>query len=101
MAGGTPGQRGVMGRGQGQQGTQEEAAGPGPAAAGTTRGRQEPAWLQDEEDELWPEFAPCSPPGEVTSPTSLSPIPPVSPTSPASPTSPTAGTTEGPGGGER
>uniref|UniRef100_A0A8B9TFU4 Calponin-homology (CH) domain-containing protein n=2 Tax=Anas TaxID=8835 RepID=A0A8B9TFU4_ANAPL len=26
--------------------------------------RQEPTWLQDEEDELWPEFPPCSPSAE-------------------------------------
>ncbi|XP_035167571.1 smoothelin-like protein 1, partial [Oxyura jamaicensis] len=76
-----------------------------PAAAGGPQGRQEPTWLQDEEDELWPEFPPCSPTTEgATSPTSpLSPTSPVSPTSPlspVSPTSPTAGA-EGSGGSER
>ncbi|XP_071895216.1 smoothelin-like protein 1 isoform X2 [Anas platyrhynchos] len=76
-----------------------------PAAAGGPRGRQEPTWLQDEEDELWPEFPPCSPSAEgAASPTSpLSPTSPVSPTSPlspVSPTSPTAGA-EGSGGSER
>ncbi|KAI6068278.1 Smoothelin-like protein 1 isoform X1 [Aix galericulata] len=62
--------------------------------------RQEPTWLQDEEDELWPEFPPCSPSTEgAASPTSpLSPTSPVSPTSPlspVSPTSPTGGTPSG------
>ncbi|KAM9278481.1 smoothelin-like protein 1 [Morus bassanus] len=96
---------GAKGAGGGAAEGPQVAAGPGPAAAGGTRGRQEPAWLQDEEDELWPEFPPCSSPGGATSPTSplspTSPVSPTSPTSPASPTSPTAGTTEGLGGSER
>ncbi|XP_050566775.1 smoothelin-like protein 1 [Cygnus atratus] len=79
-----------------------------PVAAGGPRGRQEPTWLQDEEDELWPEFPPCSPTTEgATSPTSplspsspVSPMSPTSPLSPVSPTSPTAGA-EGSGGSER
>ncbi|XP_064309273.1 smoothelin-like protein 1 [Phalacrocorax carbo] len=80
----------------------QAAAGPGPAAAGSTLRRQEPAWLQDEEDELWPEFPPCSSPGGATSPTSpLSPTSPVSPMSPESPTSSTADTTEGSEGSKR
>ncbi|XP_021258196.1 smoothelin-like protein 1 isoform X3 [Numida meleagris] len=91
---------------------QEEAEpGPRPVAAGNTQGQQEPTWLQDEDDELWPEFPPCSPTEGATSPTTpLSPTSPVSPTfpmsptppsSPVSPTSPTAGGTEGSGGSER
>ncbi|XP_015719139.1 smoothelin-like protein 1 isoform X2 [Coturnix japonica] len=93
---------------------QEDAElGPRPVAAGSSQGRQEPTWLQDEDDELWPEFPPCSPTEEATSPTSpttpLSPTSPVSPTfpmsptspsSPVSPTSPTAGSTESSGGSE-
>lgn len=82
-----------------------------PVAAGGPRGRQarqEPTWLQDEEDELWPEFPPCSPTTEgAASPTSplspsspVSPMSPTSPLSPVSPTSPTAGA-EGSGGSER
>lgn len=50
---------------------------------------QEPTWLQDEDDELWPEFPPCSPTEGAASPTTpLSPTSPVSPTFPVSPTSP-------------
>ncbi|XP_074951464.1 smoothelin-like protein 1 isoform X2 [Phalacrocorax aristotelis] len=95
---GVPRQRVPGGAAEGPQ----AAAGPGPAAAGSTLGRQEPAWLQDEEDELWPEFPPCSSPGGATSPTSpLSPTSPVSPTSPESPTSSTADTTEGSEGSKR
>ncbi|KAM6070065.1 smoothelin-like protein 1 isoform 2-T2 [Theristicus caerulescens] len=57
VPGAVPGQRRLGGAGAGAaEGPQE--AGPGPAAAGSTRGQQEPAWLQDEEDELWPEFPP-------------------------------------------
>ncbi|XP_031449132.1 smoothelin-like protein 1 [Phasianus colchicus] len=90
---------------------QEEAEpGPRPVAAGSTQGQQEPTWQQDEDDELWPEFPPCSPTEGATSPTTpLSPTSPVSPTfpvsptspsSPVSPTSPTAGSTESSGGRE-
>ncbi|XP_072195237.1 smoothelin-like protein 1 isoform X2 [Excalfactoria chinensis] len=89
---------------------QEAEPVPRPVAAGSSQGRQEPTWLQDEDDELWPEFPPCSPTEEAASPTTpLSPTSPVSPTfpmsptspsSPVSPTSPTAGSTESSGGSE-
>ncbi|XP_021258195.1 smoothelin-like protein 1 isoform X2 [Numida meleagris] len=71
---------------------QEEAEpGPRPVAAGNTQGQQEPTWLQDEDDELWPEFPPCSPTEGATSPTTpLSPTSPVSPTFPMSPTPPSS-----------
>ncbi|XP_042691507.1 smoothelin-like protein 1 isoform X1 [Centrocercus urophasianus] len=99
------------GQARGSAVPQEEAEpGPRPEAAGSTRGRQEPTWLQDEDDELWPEFPPCSPTEGAASPTTplsptspVSPTFPVSPTSPSppvSPTSPTAGSTEGSGGSE-
>ncbi|XP_074697967.1 smoothelin-like protein 1 [Strix aluco] len=86
---------------------QQQRAAPGPAGVGTgvtvavlalppPLSPQDPAWLQDEEDELWPEFPPCSSPGGATSPTS--PMSPTSPVvSPVSPTSPTVGATEGSG----
>ncbi|KAM6075558.1 smoothelin-like protein 1 [Chlamydotis macqueenii] len=38
-------------------------------AARSPPGRQDPAWLPDGEDELWPEFPPCSPPESPVSPT--------------------------------
>ncbi|XP_016154361.1 PREDICTED: collagen alpha-1(III) chain-like [Ficedula albicollis] len=88
-----------------EEGPGGEAA---PAAAGNTRRRQEPTWLQDEDDELWPEFPPCSSPEGATSPTTpttptspVSPTSPTSPMSPAAPKSPTAGTTEDAGGSKR
>ncbi|XP_052548951.1 smoothelin-like protein 1 isoform X12 [Tympanuchus pallidicinctus] len=78
------------GQARGSAVPQEEAEpGPRPEAAGSTQGRQEPTWLQDEDDELWPEFPPCSPTEGAASPTTpLSPTSPVSPTFPVSPTSP-------------
>ncbi|XP_048805685.1 smoothelin-like protein 1 isoform X10 [Lagopus muta] len=78
------------GQARGSAVPQEEAKPePRPEAAGSTQGRQEPTWLQDEDDELWPEFPPCSPTEGAASPTTpLSPTSPVSPTFPVSPTSP-------------
>nr|XP_032604409.2 LOW QUALITY PROTEIN: smoothelin-like protein 1 [Taeniopygia guttata] len=83
-------------------GTEEKAA---PAATGNSRRQKEPTWLQDEDDELWPEFPPCSSPEGAASPTSptspTSPMSPISPTSPMSPASPTAGTAEDTGVSKR
>uniref|UniRef100_A0A8V1A0N2 Smoothelin like 1 n=1 Tax=Gallus gallus TaxID=9031 RepID=A0A8V1A0N2_CHICK len=111
-AAGQAAEREAEGQARGSAVPQEEAEpGPRPVAAGSTQGRQEPTWLQDEDDELWPEFLPCSPTEGPTSPTTpLSPASPVSPTFPTSPTSPSsppvsptspaAGSTEGSGGSE-
>ncbi|XP_032604409.3 smoothelin-like protein 1 [Taeniopygia guttata] len=91
-----------------EEGTEGKAA---PAATGNTRRQKEPTWLQDEDDELWPEFPPCSSPEGAASPTSptsptspmspMSPTSPISPVSPASPAPPTAGTAEDTGGSKR
>ncbi|XP_071618358.1 smoothelin-like protein 1 [Heliangelus exortis] len=76
-----------------------------PAAVDSTRAQQEPTWLQDEDEELWPEFPPCSPTEGAASPTSpmspTCPVSPTSPTSPVSPMAPPASTTGGSGVSER